>query len=212
MERLVAAEVKGIQGDPLEAEQDMRRAADGFAAVGDRFSYSICATHGAELAEMRGDYHRAVRMLEESLAIAETSASRFGASPPDRDWPTWRSSAATSPSRRRCTNRRSIRPPGRYRNGCTRSRCSAWPTSPAGAADPTRHSATSTSPMELPRSKAAPLILSTLLVSRGYSADLGRRRPRRRSSPSTRRLRVALQLGAARVTANAVEGWPAPAP
>ena len=55
----------------MEAERDMRRAADGFAAVGDRFSYTICATHGAELAEMRGDYDRAVRMLEESLAMAE---------------------------------------------------------------------------------------------------------------------------------------------
>ncbi len=71
MATLVGAEITGLLGQPHEAESEMRRAADGFAAVGDRFCYSICVAHAAELAEVRGDYDPAIRMLEESLALAE---------------------------------------------------------------------------------------------------------------------------------------------
>ena len=71
MSTVIGAEISGLIGEPQEAEREMRRAADGFAAVGDRFSYIICVTHAAELAKMRGDYDPAVRMLEESLATAE---------------------------------------------------------------------------------------------------------------------------------------------
>ncbi|MGZ4806367.1 MAG: ATP-binding protein, partial [Ilumatobacteraceae bacterium] len=71
MVALVGAELTSILDDPHQAERSMRHAADGFAAVGDRFSYTLCITHAADLAEMRGDYDRAVRMLEETLAVAE---------------------------------------------------------------------------------------------------------------------------------------------
>ena len=47
MAALVGAELTNILGDPRQAERQMRRAADGFAAVGDRFAYTICVAHGA---------------------------------------------------------------------------------------------------------------------------------------------------------------------
>ena len=114
MDRLVAAEVKTLRGELVEAERDMRRAADGFAAVGDRFSYTDLRdtrrrTGGDRAATTTGPsecWRRAWRWLR-------TSASPFEVSPPDRGWRTWRSFAATSPSQPLSTIKRSRRLPGR---------------------------------------------------------------------------------------------------
>jgi predicted ATPase/DNA-binding SARP family transcriptional activator len=205
MERLVAAEVKGIQGDPLEAEQDMRRAADGFAAVGDRFSYSICATHGAELAEMRGDYHRAVRMLEESLAIAEDvgfSVRGFAARSRLANLEILRGNLALAASMHQQALDSGSGPIPQWMHAITRLGLANIARRRGRPDEALRHIDVA---MELPRSKAAPLILSTLLVSRGYSADLAGDAETALVAQHEA-LRVALQLGAARVTANAVEG------
>jgi tetratricopeptide (TPR) repeat protein len=59
--------------------------------------------------------------------------------------------------------------------------------------------------MALPRSTGAPLIHTTLLVARGYSADLAGDGEAALAAQH-QALQVARQLGAVRVTANAVEG------
>ena len=50
-------------------------AGDAFAALGDRFCHLICVTEAAEVAELRGEYDRAIRMFEEGLAGVEADFS-----------------------------------------------------------------------------------------------------------------------------------------
>ncbi|HZX56873.1 MAG TPA: tetratricopeptide repeat protein, partial [Ilumatobacteraceae bacterium] len=205
MARLVTAEVTRLQGEPAEAERDMWRAADGFAAVGDRFCYSICVTHAAELAELRGDYQRAVRMLEESLAMAEDvgfSAQVIAARSRLANLEILRGNLALAASMHRAALDVGPGPIPQWMHSTTLlglaniARRRGQPDEALRYIDEA---------MALPRSTGAPVIHTTLLVARGYSADLA---GNAEAALVAQRegLQVARQLGAIRVTANAVEG------
>src|SRR4029079_6363175 len=184
--------------------QHCPRAADGFAAVGDRFSYSICATHGAELAEMRGDYHRAVRMLEESLAIAEDvgfSVRGFAARSRLANLEILRGNLALAASMHQQALDSGSGPIPQWMHAITLLGLANIARRRGRPDEALRHIDVA---MELPRSQAAPLILSTLLVSRGYSADLAGD-ARTALVAQHEALRVALHLGAVPVTAKAAE-------
>ncbi|HEY4609894.1 MAG TPA: BTAD domain-containing putative transcriptional regulator, partial [Ilumatobacteraceae bacterium] len=205
MARLVSAEVIGLQGQPAEAEQDMRRAADGFAAVGDRFSYSICTAHAAELAEMRGDYHRAVRMLEESVAMAEEvgfSGRAFAARSRLANLETLRGNLALAASMHHEALDASSGPIPQWMHAITLLGLANIARRRGRPEEALRHIDDA---IALPRSFGAPLMHSTLMVSRGYSADLAGDAETALVAQHEA-LRVALQLGAIRVTANAAEG------
>jgi predicted ATPase/DNA-binding SARP family transcriptional activator len=68
---LVDAELTQQLGAMDDADRAMRQAGEAFAALGDRFAEAICVTEAAEVAEIRGDYERAIRMLEENLVVAD---------------------------------------------------------------------------------------------------------------------------------------------
>jgi predicted ATPase/DNA-binding SARP family transcriptional activator len=205
MSTVVSAEVTGLIGEPQEAEREMRRAADGFAAVGDRFSYLICVTHAAELAEIRGDYDPAVRMLEESLAVAEdVGFSVRGLATRSRlaNLEILRGNLALATSIHRQSLDASAGPVPQWVHAI----------SMLGLANIARrrgepHEALRyvDDAMALPRSARIPLMHSSLLVARGYSADLAGDAAVALASQH-QALSVALGLGANRVIANAVEG------
>ena len=68
---LVRGELYHQVGDTAVAERMLADAGDAFAALGDRFCHLICVTEAAEVAELRGEYDRAIRMFEEGLAGVE---------------------------------------------------------------------------------------------------------------------------------------------
>ncbi|HSB84674.1 MAG TPA: hypothetical protein VLD86_00120, partial [Ilumatobacteraceae bacterium] len=205
MASLVGAEVLNGSGDPVAAEREMRHAADGFAAVGDRFSYTVCVTHAAELAEMHGDYDRAVRMLEESLAIAEdVGFSPRGLATRSRlaNLEILRGNLALATSIHRQALDTSGGPVPHW----------VHTISLLGLANIARRRGDAAEAMRLidegialPRTRGIPLMRSSLLVARGYSADLVGDRDAALAVQSEA-LAVALQYGATRVVANAVEG------
>src|SRR5918995_458682 len=69
--KVVCGEVEQYLGDIGAAEQMMLEAADYFERVGDRFAYTITITEAAEVAEMFGQYDRAVELLERGVALAD---------------------------------------------------------------------------------------------------------------------------------------------
>lgn len=205
MASLVGAEVLNGAGDPEAAEREMRHAADGFAAVGDRFSYTLCVTHAAELAEMHGDYDRAVRMLEESVAIAEdvgfsprimATRSRLA------NLEILRGNLALAAS----IHRRAIDvddgPVPQWVNAIS---LLGLANIARRRGDPVEALRLVDEGIALPRSLGIPLMRSSLLVARGYSLDLAGERDAALAAQSEA-LTVALQLGTTRVVANAVEG------
>ncbi len=205
MAALVDAELTGILGEPHHAERTMRRAADGFAAVGDRFSYTLCITHAADLAEMRGDYDRAVRMLEESLAVAEdVGFSARGTATRSRlaNLEILRGNLALAAS----IHHRSI--------DAGSGPVPQWvhAISLMGLANIARRRGEPEEALRfideglaLARSRRIPLMRTSLLVARGYSADLAGDCELALTAQGEA-LTVALAFGAARVVANAVEG------
>ena len=72
---LVRGELYHQVGDTTVAERMLADAGDTFAALGDRFCHLICVTEAAEVAELRGEYDRAIRMFEEGLAGVEVGFS-----------------------------------------------------------------------------------------------------------------------------------------
>jgi predicted ATPase/DNA-binding SARP family transcriptional activator len=69
--KVVRGEVEQYVGDIMVAEQLMLEAADDFERVGDRFAYAITITEAAEVAEMFGQYDRAVDLLERGVELAD---------------------------------------------------------------------------------------------------------------------------------------------
>ena len=69
--KVVRGEVEQYVGDIVVAEQLMLEAADDFEQVGDRFAYAITITEAAEVAEMFGQYDRAVDLLERGVELAD---------------------------------------------------------------------------------------------------------------------------------------------
>jgi tetratricopeptide (TPR) repeat protein len=69
--KVVRGEVEHYIGDVLLAEQLMLEAADDFQDVGDRFAYAITLTEAAEVAEMFGQYDRAVELLQRGVDLAD---------------------------------------------------------------------------------------------------------------------------------------------
>jgi tetratricopeptide (TPR) repeat protein len=202
---VVGAEISGLIGEPQKAERDMRRAADGFAAVGDRFSYIICVTHAAELAEMRGDYDPAVRMLEESLATAEdVGFSVRGLATRSRlaNLETLRGNLALAASIHRQSLDERAGPVPQWVHAMTMlglANIARRRNQPAEALRFVDEA------LLLPRSLRIPLMHSSLLVARGYSADLAGDAELALIS-QCEALTVARQLGSTRAIANAVEG------
>ena len=205
MSSLVSAEVNALIGEPHEAERDMRRAADGFAAVGDRFSYTICVTHDAELAEMRGDYDRAVRLLEESLAIAEDIGfSIRGLATRSRlaNLEVLRSNLALATSIHRQSLDSTTGPVPQWVHAISLmglANIARRRGDPAAAIEHVEEG------LALERSSKTPLMRTSLLVARGYSADLAGNSELALASQHEG-LTVALALGGPRAIANAVEG------
>lgn len=202
---LIGAEITLASGDLPQAEREMRRAADGFAAVGDRFAYSLCVAHASELAEMHGDYDRAVRMLEESLAVAEDVGF----------------SVRGTATRSRLANleilRGNLALATSIHMRALESACGCVPQwvhgmSALGLSNIARRRGEPQEALRwideglaLDRSHNTPIMLTSLLVARGYSADFAGDAPAALAA-QREGLAVALSLGGLRVVANAVEG------
>ena len=205
MATLVGAELTSLLGQPQEAESEMRRAADGFAALGDRFSYSICVAHAAELAEMRGDYDPAIRMLEESLAMAEdVGFSVRGVATRSRlaNLEILRGNLALAASMHRQALEARSGPIPQWMHAMTML---GLANIARRRGDPVEALRCVNVAMELPRSLQTPLMLTSLLVARGYSADLAGDADLAVASQDEG-LAVALPLGSVRAIANAAEG------
>jgi predicted ATPase/DNA-binding SARP family transcriptional activator len=205
MATLVGAELTSIYGQPEEAEREMRRAADGFAAIGDRFSYSICVAHAADIAEMRGDYDPAVRMLEESLAIAEdVGFSVRGLATRSRlaNLETLRGNLALAAAMHRQSLESGSGPIPQWMHAIAMMGLSNIARRRGEPAEALAHIDEA---LSLPRSRAVPLMHTSLLVARGYCADLAGD-ANAALAAQEEALTVALSLGATRITANAVEG------
>lgn len=205
MSTVVGAEMTSLVGEPQNAEREMRRAADGFAAVGDRFSYIICVTHAAELAEMRGDYDPAVRMLEESLALAEdVGFSVRGLATRSRlaNLEILRGNLALAASLHRQSLDSSGGPVPQWVHAMTML---GLANIARRRGDPGEAQRCVEEAIVLPRSSRIPLMHTSLLVARGYSADLAGDAELALASQQEA-LTVALRLGATRAIANAVEG------
>jgi tetratricopeptide (TPR) repeat protein len=69
--KIVRGEVEQYIGDINAAERLMLEAADDFERVGDRFAYAITLTEAAEVAEMFGQYDRAVDLLQRGVQLAD---------------------------------------------------------------------------------------------------------------------------------------------
>ena len=117
-DRWVAAVTKVVQGEVVQYVGDIvgRRAADArggrrLRAVGDRFAYTITLIEAAEVAEMFGEYDRAVGLLERASSSPTKSVSRATRWRCGPGSGTSRSSAATSTPPKRITDR--VGRPGR---------------------------------------------------------------------------------------------------
>jgi predicted ATPase/DNA-binding SARP family transcriptional activator len=205
MVALIRAEVANLVANPSDVEREMRSAADGFAAVGDTFSYSICVAHQADLAEARGDYDRAVRMLEESFVAADrvgfsmrglATRSRLG------NLEILRGNLALAESIHCQALAEGAGPVPQWEHAITLlglANIARRRGAPAKAMQYAREA------MALPRSGAVPLMRSSVFVAFGYCADLAGDVETARASQHEG-LRVALEMGSARVIANAAEG------
>jgi tetratricopeptide (TPR) repeat protein len=205
MVALVKAEIISLVGEPQAAEREMGRAIDGFAAVGDRFSYSICVAHASELAEMRGDYDRSIRMLEESLTLAEDvgfSARGFAVRSRLANLEILRGNLALAESIHRQSLDAGSGPVPQWVHAMTLLGLANIARRRGEPVDALRYVDEA---MALPRSNGIPLMLSSVLVARGYSADLAGDVNLALTSQHEA-LAIALQLGGTRVIANAVEG------
>jgi ATP/maltotriose-dependent transcriptional regulator MalT len=205
MVALVGAELTNLHGELHQAERAMSRAADGFAAVGDRFSYSICLTHAAELAEMRGDYDHAVRMLEESLTAAEDvgfSVRGLATRSQLANLEILRGNLALAASIHRQSADPGAGPVPQWVTALTMLGLANIARRRGEPGEALRHVDEA---MALPRSHGIPMMRSSILVARGYSADLVGDADMAFAAQQEA-LTIALELGATRVVANAVEG------
>ncbi len=205
MTALVGAELSNQLGDTQQAEREMRRAADGFAAVGDRFSFTICVTHAADLAEMRGDYDRAVRMLEESLAVAEDvgfSVRGFAARSRLANLEILRGNLALAASIHHQSLDAGSGPVPQWVHAISLLGLANIARRRGEPAEALRYVDEG---LALPRSRGIPLMRTSLLVARGYSADLAGDCAAAVAAQEEA-LILARRLGSVRVVANAVEG------
>jgi predicted ATPase/DNA-binding SARP family transcriptional activator len=205
MVALVRAEVANLAANPSDVEREMRSAADGFAAVGDTFSYSICVAHQADLAEARGDYDRAVRMLEESFVAAErvgfsmrglATRSRLG------NLEILRGNLSLAESIHRQSLAESAGPAPQWEHAIT---LLGLANIARRRGEPEEAVRCAREAMALPRSGAVPMMRSSMHVALGYCADLAGDVETALQSQHEG-LRVALEMGSARVIANAAEG------
>ena len=141
---LVQGELYHQVGDTAVAERMLADAGDAFAALGDRFCHLICVTEAAEVAELRGEYDRAIRMFEEGLAGVEAgfSAGVLAIRTRLANLEILRGNLSLAES----MHREVARPLARARSASGRRpcRCSAWPRSPAAATTRRPRSSTST--------------------------------------------------------------------
>jgi ATP/maltotriose-dependent transcriptional regulator MalT len=202
---LVRAEVANLVADPSEVEREMRDAADGFAAVGDTFSYSICVAHQADIAESRGDYDRAVRMLEESFVAADrvgfsmrgmATRSRLG------NLEILRGNLSLAESIHRQSLAEGEGPVPQWEHAITLLGLANIARRRGQPEEAMRYAREA---MTLPRSGAVPLMRSSVYVALGYCADLTGDVDTALEA-QREGLDVALLMGSARVIANAVEG------
>jgi tetratricopeptide (TPR) repeat protein len=68
--RVVQGEIAQFRGDAAAAGRLFAAAAVDFEHEGDRFAYALSITEASELAEMAGDYDRAVEQLSHGIEIA----------------------------------------------------------------------------------------------------------------------------------------------
>ncbi len=205
MVALVRAEVANLVGNPSDVEREMRSAADGFAAVGDTFSYSICMAHQADLAEGRGDYDSAVRMLEESFVAADrvgfsmrgmATRSRLG------NLEILRGNLSLAESIHRQSLAEGAGPVPQWEHAIT---LLGLANIARRRGEPEQAVRYASEAMALPRSGAVPMMRSSVFVARGYCADLAGDVETALES-QREGLRVALEMGSARAIANAAEG------
>ena len=132
----------------------------------------ICVTHAAELAEMRGDYDPAVRMLEESLAVAEdVGFSVRGLATRSRlaNLEILRGNLALAASIHRQSLDASAGPVPQWVHAITLLGLANIARRRGEPHEALRYIDDG---MVLPRSPRIPLMHTSLLVARGYSADL----------------------------------------
>ena len=205
MATVVGAEVASVFGEPQHAEREMRRAADGFAAAGDRFSFVICVTHAAEIAELRGDYDPAVRMLEESLATAEDvgfSVRGLAARSRLANIEILRGNLALAESIHHQSIDDSSGPVPQWVHAISLLGLANIARRRGDAAEALR---LVDEALTLPRSSQIPVMRTSALVARGYSADFAGDSELALAN-QREALDVAMRLGSARSIANAAEG------
>ena len=201
---LVRGELYHQVGDTAVAERMLADAGDAFAALGDRFCHLICVTEAAEVAELRGEYGRAIRMLEEGLAGVEAGFS-----------------AGVLAIRTRLANLEILRGNLSLAESMHREVLDHWhgpvgqwpqAMSLLGLAtiarrrdDPAAAGVHLDAAWAMGRTQTVPLMRSLALVARGYTAD------QQGDAASALALQVAAlpvarRVGAVRALANAVEG------
>jgi ATP/maltotriose-dependent transcriptional regulator MalT len=201
---LVRGELHQQAGDAAEAERLMAAAGDAFAALGDRFCHLVCVTEAAEVAELRGEYGRAVRMFEEGLAGLDA-----GYAP------------GVLAIRARLANLETLRGNLSLAESMHREvldhwhgAVGQWPQAMSllGLAniarrrgDPATAAVHLDAAWAMARTRAVPLMRSLALVARGYTADQQGDAPAALGL-QVRALAVARSVGSIRATANAVEG------
>ena len=201
---LVRGELYHQVGDTAVAERMLADAGDAFAALGDRFCHLICVTEAAEVAELRGEYDRAIRMLEEGLAGVEAGFS-----------------AGVLAIRARLANLEILRGNLSLAESMHREvldhwhgSVGQWPqamsllglaTIARRRGDPAAAVVHLDAAWAMGRTQTVPLMRSLALVARGYTAD------QQGDAASALGLQVAAlpvarRVGAVRAVANAVEG------
>ena len=201
---LVQGELYHQVGDTAVAERMLADAGDAFAALGDRFCHLICVTEAAEVAELRGEYDRAIRMFEEGLAGVEGGFS-----------------AGVLAIRTRLANLEILRGNLSLAESMHREvldhwhgSVGQWPqamsllglaTIARRRGDPAAAAVHLDAAWAMGRTQTVPLMRSIALVARGYTAD------QQGDASSALGLQVAAlpvarRVGAVRAVANAVEG------
>ena len=201
---LVQGELYHQVGDTAVAERMLADAGDAFAALGDRFCHLICVTEAAEVAELRGEYDRAIRMFEEGLAGVEGGFS-----------------AGVLAIRTRLANLEILRGNLSLAEAMHREvldhwhgSVGQWPqamsllglaTIARRRGDPAAAAVHLDAAWAMGRTQTVPLMRSIALVARGYTAD------QQGDASSALGLQVAAlpvarRVGAVRAVANAVEG------
>jgi predicted ATPase/DNA-binding SARP family transcriptional activator len=204
MVTLVRGELHHQVGDTVVAERLLADAGDAFAALGDRFCHLVCVTEAAEVAELRGEYDRAVRMFEEGLAGMHPGLT-----------------AGVLAIQARLANLEVLRGNLSLAESMHREvlehwhgSVGQWPQamSLVGLAtiarrrhDPATAAAHLEAAWEMARTRAVPLMRSIALVDRGYTADQ-QGDARRALELQVDGLAAARKVGAVRAVANALEG------